>query len=214
MGVNAVVARRFRRSDGVVGVGFYVEHAGLRMASVAWPDREAQRYTDDHFQLKALEDEGEMKSILSAAEQEISAMESEVQELSEALSRFIEENHAKAQEIEEKDSLIESMQEKIIGLEAAIAMAELSASDIEEIMNSEELASSEAPAEPSLVEPSAPLAPVASSEPFKSEAQHIRDYIAANPEASNSQVIEHLATISVNVTSSQIASQRRRAAKS
>jgi hypothetical protein len=50
-------------------------------------------------------------------------------------------------------------------------------------------------------------------QPEKSEAQHIRDYLAANPEASNSQAIDHLATIGVNVHGSQIATQRKKIAK-
>jgi hypothetical protein len=47
---NAVgEARRFRRRDGVVGVGHWIEWAGLVQASVSWPDGAATRHQDDEF---------------------------------------------------------------------------------------------------------------------------------------------------------------------
>lgn len=40
-----MVAQRFRRSDGVLGVGFEIEFGGLPQLSIAWPDGPATRHT-------------------------------------------------------------------------------------------------------------------------------------------------------------------------
>ncbi|MFG0261018.1 MAG: hypothetical protein ACF788_01310 [Novipirellula sp. JB048] len=48
----------------------------------------------------------------------------------------------------------------------------------------------------------------------KSEAQHIRDYLAEHPDAENSEVIEALESIGVEVTSSQVGRQRSKLKKS
>lgn len=156
MGVNAVGARYFRRTDGIVGVGFFIEFAGLRQASISWPDRVSSRHTEDEFTrgtivdvTDAMDPRPELPTLEPVAEP------------------------GPADEIDEPDE-----------------------------SNPPE------PVEPPLDVPVEPVDEI----PKKSEAEHIREYITANPEASNAQVIEHLATISVDVTSSQIAYQRKKLA--
>ncbi len=63
MGFNATGARRFKRmSDLVSGVGFYIDWAGLRQASIAWPDGPPTRHTDTEFELGHYVDIGEVAS--------------------------------------------------------------------------------------------------------------------------------------------------------
>ncbi len=62
MVTNAMGARRFRRViDGVLGLGYYINWAGLKQASVAWPDVPACRYVPDDFTRQVIEDMGEVK---------------------------------------------------------------------------------------------------------------------------------------------------------
>ena len=48
--------RTFRRADGVLGVGFLMQFAGVLQASIAWPDRQAQRFIVDDFERYGLEE--------------------------------------------------------------------------------------------------------------------------------------------------------------
>lgn len=203
MGSNALVARRFRRSDGIVGVGFYIQYAGLTQASVSWPDREAQRYTEDQFKLGALTDAGEVNwPMIGATAEEMASLRSQKDAVEMSLKQSAVENEKLAKKIEEL--LSDSQKNESVSEPESVQAEGLSEAEAETILEAAE----ELPAEEPAVETTEVV-----EEPKKSEAQHIRDYLAANPDASNSQVIEHLATISVNVTSSQVATQRRRVAK-
>jgi hypothetical protein len=57
------VPRKFRRHDGVIGVGYWIVWAGLDQASVSWPDAPANRYTQMQFDRGDVEDLGELQEI-------------------------------------------------------------------------------------------------------------------------------------------------------
>ena len=47
-------SRKFRRHDGVIGVGFLIPWAGTKKYSIAWPDSEALRYVPEDIESGAL----------------------------------------------------------------------------------------------------------------------------------------------------------------
>lgn len=50
--------RTFRRRDGVLGVGFVMMFAGVEQASIAWPDRQAERFIVDDMDRNGINEVG------------------------------------------------------------------------------------------------------------------------------------------------------------
>lgn len=45
----------FRRSDGIVGVGFVILYGGVNQFSISWPDRPCERFTEEMAKMEGIE---------------------------------------------------------------------------------------------------------------------------------------------------------------
>lgn len=50
-----MIHNTYTHTDGTVGVGFLIDHAGVKMHSIAWPNKVAERMTIDEIERKGVE---------------------------------------------------------------------------------------------------------------------------------------------------------------
>lgn len=212
MGVNAMGARYFRRTDGIIGVGFFIDFAGLRQASISWPDRVSSRHTEDEFERGVIEDITDSvvgKSLV--VDQEVDERGIQVAQSFNDWLQSVRDAGGDAWDGVDVESVLTELRGRV---EQPVESDPVPPENVGEPKESSEIVADEPQIEADSVGPSVePPLDVPEPAPKKSEAESIREYITANPEASNAQVIEHLATVSVEVTSSQVAYQRKKLGK-
>jgi hypothetical protein len=198
------VPRKFRRHDGVVGYGFYIEWAGLRQASVSWPDIPAMRYTEFNMARGDVEDLGEVDP------QEITP-EIALNALSSAFAREPDYAHTWQANIaccaldegvsaDIANKIADRFMKLAFGVCTPEVIPEVSTQqdtqqDTQQVQSVADSVATENPPQT--------FKNIAGSSLSRDDSRTTYAYFVKNPEASIPQAIEHLATINVDVTTEQ-----------
>jgi hypothetical protein len=182
-------------------VGYVITFAGLQQASVSWPDVEATRHV--------VGEDGKLEGGVVDAEKSPSIPLGDM--LSAALPRAWNREISRGYDFAESESEPEpKLADELPPAEATEALSVEAASLVEDPIqdaNPTETIPQDTIEETIEPEP-------ASEVPVKSEAESIRDYLAANPGIPNAKVVENLAADGVKVTSSQVSRERKKLASS
>lgn len=174
--------KTFRRSDGVVGVGYAMLYGGVTQMSVAWPDCEAKRYIATDLGRHGIEEVVPIEQLAQWTPEE----DDQVEPLT------IEKLETLFGEPPSLQTIIEQVGLPITGPNE---------------QPPEVLPETSGPAEQTNgAAPEAPGVPGQASEaPPISEAQHIRNYLAEHGSGTaNKVVVSALKAQGVNVSSSQV----------
>lgn len=201
MVADAVGARRFRRiNDGVLGLGYYIDWAGLRQASVAWPDGPSVRYVPDDFDRGIIEDVGPAFPVSVAADHEckIELVDGKYVCGSVVIHQACGEECKLGERVESPSLEVDSKRESFDPTDLTVEEMQSRGMTIGKL--------------PDFINPeSVELKPQVDPESERLLATNaITEYLTRNPEAPIPQVVEHLATIDVRVTPEQVAGVRER----
>lgn len=184
------------RPDGVVGVGFEITHCAKKMHSVAWPDRCAERMTDDEAERLRIRIEGKEGPVPKQPNTTLREMLNPSVDSVVPGGRIQAKADAKSQEILDDDDDLGVGDEESSEDDADLPDTELELDSPSEADQSDH--------EPDQSDQQADHDP----EPV-SEAQAIRDYLTVNPNATNKAVVEALAEKGIEISSSQVTRQRK-----
>lgn len=193
--------RKFKRkSDGVVGIGHWILWGGCEQASISWPDGPATRHVEHEFDCGLYEDLGELKlcddSCIVIADGYATIDGSVIQQLCGTDDKLGETIVP-----EFTPEFLQSEFNTKVGDESIVSVTgEPDVLPPEKTSDSELPQHWTAPEESKLVE--------------FSRDEIIRHYLSENSDASNAQVVEHLATNSITVTDEQVARVRSMMAES
>lgn len=173
--------RTFKRSDGVIGVGYLVTYAGVLQASIAWPDRQAQRFIVGDFERNGI------KELLEPWDSATSV-------------QAVKDADGEVTELTEPESLVEVVEPLVVDGERLLEAGDKLQLDSEggaTVLPTEE---ADKPDASSDVSPSIGLV---------SEAQALRNYLADNGTGgSNKSIIAAMKAKGIVVTTQQVSHAR------
>ena len=207
----------YKRADGIEGVGFIIDRAGLRMHSVAWPDGIAQRYTLEELERKRIvtaelvkvsadSDDPDAASMSDVVD-ELLAVKEELQDAKDNYRQLAKENVNLNNQIEELKNA-DGTDESAGDTKPPTAAPGDATAEGDEATEPSGDEASEDDAAADTDEPEAE-----ESEKTLSEAAMIRKYLEEYPEETNAQIIEAFKVDGVEITSSQVSRQRRKLAE-